>query len=87
MEASNSGSLSVSVMKTVLFDCDTEVGALISSTYIHSLLIAHLACWISPEFALKVSKIVNNFLIAEYQPLVARLTGIYVMTLKSRYYF
>ena len=42
-------------------------GTLISGAFIHALLIPHVACWISEEFALKVSKIVNDFLINEYK--------------------
>ena len=36
-------------------------------TYVHELLIPHIASWISPSFAIKVSKIVNSFIIKEYQ--------------------
>lgn len=36
-------------------------------TYVHELLIPHIASWISPSFAIKVSKIVNSFMIKEYQ--------------------
>jgi hypothetical protein len=34
-------------------------------TYAHPDLIPHIASWVSPKFAIKVSKIVNNFLIRE----------------------
>ena len=36
-------------------------------TYVHDLLIPHIASWISPNFAIKVSKIVNNFIIKEHR--------------------
>ena len=36
-------------------------------TYVHPLLIPHIASWISPVFAIKVSKIVNEFLVTEYK--------------------
>jgi len=39
---------------------------LISGTYCHPLLVPHIACWVSPTFALKVSEIVNNHIIADY---------------------
>ena len=39
----------------------------IRGTYVHSLLIPHVASWISPSFAIKVSEIVNSFMIKEYQ--------------------
>jgi hypothetical protein len=38
----------------------------ICGTYVHELLIPHIASWISPQFGIKVSKIVNNFLKNEY---------------------
>jgi hypothetical protein len=44
-----------------------QYGSLITGTFIHALLVHHVASWISAEFALKVNRIVNNFLIAEYQ--------------------
>lgn len=40
---------------------------LITGTYVHPLLIPHIASWISPIFAVKVSKIVNEFIIKEYK--------------------
>ena len=36
-------------------------------TYAHPDLIPHIASWVSPKFAIMVSKIVNNFLIKEYK--------------------
>jgi KilA-N domain/Protein of unknown function (DUF3627) len=39
----------------------------ISGTYCHPLLIPHIACWISPSFALKASSIINFFLIEEWR--------------------
>ena len=43
------------------------VDKLISGTYCHPLLIPHIACWVSADFALKVSEIVNNHFIDEYK--------------------
>ena len=40
---------------------------IISSSYIHLLLVPHLACWINPVFALKVGEIVNSFIVREYK--------------------
>jgi hypothetical protein len=34
-------------------------------TYVHPKLITHIASWVSPSFAWKVSEIVNNFLVKE----------------------
>jgi len=39
---------------------------LIRGTYVHELLIPHIASWISPQFGIKISKIVNSFIINEY---------------------
>lgn len=40
---------------------------IISGTYMHPLIIPHVACWISPDFALRVSDIINDFIIGEYK--------------------
>ncbi|HSA76301.1 MAG TPA: KilA-N domain-containing protein [Nitrosarchaeum sp.] len=39
----------------------------IKGTYVHPDLVPHIASWISPVFALKVSKIVNEYLVQEYK--------------------
>src|SRR3977135_4146059 len=39
----------------------------ISGTYFNPLIIPHIACWISPDFAIRVSEIVNHFLVGEYR--------------------
>jgi len=39
---------------------------LIKGTYVHELLIPHIASWISSKFAVKVSKIINSFIANEY---------------------
>ena len=39
----------------------------ISGTYINPELIPHVASWISPPFAIKVSKIVNSYIVREYK--------------------
>lgn len=44
-------------------------------TYAHPDLIPHIASWVSPKFAIKVSKIVNDFLIREREEEIRRLTG------------
>lgn len=43
---------------------------IICGTYVHELLIPHIASWISPKFAIMVSKIVNNYLVDEYTRLL-----------------
>jgi hypothetical protein len=47
----------------------------INGTYVHPKLITHIASWISPSFALKVSEIVNNFLVREREEEIRKLTG------------
>lgn len=47
----------------------------ITGTYVHPDLIPHIASWVSPKFAIKVSKIVNDFLIREREEEIRRLTG------------
>ena len=44
-----------------------EGDPLINGMYVHQLLIPHIISWISPKFAIKVSKIVNDFIISEYK--------------------
>jgi len=44
----------------------------INGTYVHPDLIPHIASWVSPAFAYKVSKIVNNFLIKEKEDEIIR---------------
>ncbi len=45
---------------------------LVTGTYVHPDLIPHIASWVSPAFAYKVSKIVNNFLIKEKEDEIIR---------------
>ena len=44
----------------------TEFDKLIYGTYFHPDIIVHLASWISNEFAYKVSKIVNNYIVIDF---------------------
>ena len=46
---------------------ETEVDRLKSGTYCHPLLIPHIACWVSPDFALLVSEVVNGYIAQEYK--------------------
>ncbi len=39
-------------------------------THVHPELIPHIASWVSPDFAVMVSKIVNTYIIREYQEAV-----------------
>jgi hypothetical protein len=51
-----------------LFDLSNDL----RGTYVHQDLIPHIASWVSPQFAIKVSKIVNNFIVREYKEEIMR---------------
>ena len=55
------------VLKYVSTTNVTDDDKAISGTYVHPLLIPHIACWVSPEFALKASSIINFFLVEEWK--------------------
>jgi hypothetical protein len=46
----------------------------LSGTYAHPHLVPHIASWISPEFAVKVSRIVNDHLVREYKEQIREKT-------------
>src|SRR6266699_3563873 len=46
---------------------ETDNGKIISGTYYNPLIIPHIACWISPEFAIRVGGIVNDYLVLNYK--------------------
>jgi uncharacterized coiled-coil protein SlyX len=43
----------------------------VRGTYMHPILIPHLASWASPEFAIKVSSIVNEYMEQQYKRTIA----------------
>jgi uncharacterized protein YoxC len=47
----------------------------ITGTYVHPNLVPHIASWISPEFGIKISYIVNNFIVNKYQQAVRERDG------------
>ena len=49
----------------ILIELKTEVGNDLRGTYVHMKLICHIASWVSPVFAIKVSEIVNNYYVRE----------------------
>ena len=55
------------VCKCIQTSSATAEDCIISGSYIHPLLVLHLACWINPVFALKVGEIVNSFIVREYK--------------------
>jgi hypothetical protein len=68
------GDLSAQICADRSFACKTiapancsEVDRLISGTYCHPLLIPHIACWISPTFAIMVSEVVNGYITSQYK--------------------
>jgi KilA-N domain/Protein of unknown function (DUF3627) len=63
-ENSRFGSLTIQKVYTAK---KTEIDCIISGTYCHPDLIPPIACWISPLFALKVSKIINGYIVNEYK--------------------
>lgn len=56
------------LIQTVLGGQNTEI----RGTYVHQILVPHIASWISPKFAIKVSLIVNNFVVQEYRDELSR---------------
>ena len=46
---------------------NTPTEQLKSGTYCHPDLIPHIACWVSADFAMKVSKVVNGYITLEYK--------------------
>src|SRR5271167_2776178 len=55
------------VVKSVITLNISDEDKAISGTYCHPLLIPHIACWVSPTFALKSSSIINYFITEEWQ--------------------
>ena len=70
------------VCKTILTDNRTEEDKLISGTYCHPLLIPHIACWCSPAFAFRISRVINFILIEDWKMKLARSQYAYVELLK-----
>src|SRR3977135_3856382 len=58
---------SILVRKHVRTVNQTDNQKAISGKYFNPLIIPHIACWISPDFAIRVSEIVNHFLLGEYR--------------------
>src|SRR3981189_803952 len=58
---------SIFVFKVVRTAQQTDAEKSVSGTYYNPLIIPHIACWISPDFAIIVSDIVNDFLVGEYK--------------------
>jgi hypothetical protein len=51
-------------LKMVNCNCFSEEGCIISGSYIHALLIPHVACWIIPESSFKASRIIKQLPVA-----------------------
>lgn len=52
---------------STIFILKEEVSNEVRGTYVHKRLITHIACWCSPEFAWKVSTIVEEFYEREFR--------------------
>src|SRR3981189_801146 len=57
----------ISAYKKVNTGNKTEIDYIISGTCCHPDLIPHIACLVSPEFALMVSKVINGYITQEYK--------------------
>ena len=55
----------VSVCKCITTENITAEDKLISGTYCHPLLVPHIACWVSADFAVMDIEVVNNYFIVE----------------------
>src|SRR5271156_1039264 len=53
--------------KTIHTSHETIADKLISGTYCHPLLVPHIACWVSADFAIMVSELVNGCISQEYK--------------------
>jgi hypothetical protein len=60
-------SASVDISTDELLIIPTDLPIHLRGTYAHPKLVPHIASWASPKFALKVSDIVNAYLVREYQ--------------------
>jgi hypothetical protein len=56
--------------------CDSvqNVANELRGTYVHQDLVPHIASWISADFAIKVSRIVNNMIVREYRETIREKT-------------
>jgi hypothetical protein len=55
------------VVRLVQTNNDNDPERAISGTYVHPLLVPHIACWVSPSFALKAASIINFFIVEEWR--------------------
>jgi hypothetical protein len=51
------------------------IDADLRGTYVHQDLVPHIASWISPQFAIKVSRIVNDFIVCQYEQAIREKNG------------
>ena len=66
-----SAGIPTEVSKYIQTENKSDQDRLISGTYIHPDLVPSLASWISPEFALKACRIINDYITHEYQEKLA----------------
>jgi KilA-N domain/Protein of unknown function (DUF3627) len=60
-------SLGKLVCKSIITQKKSDIEKLISGTYCHPLLIPHIGSWISVNFAVNVSKVVNAYIERQYK--------------------
>jgi hypothetical protein len=59
------------VIRFVRTSHESDIDKAIIGTYCHPLLIPHIACWVSPNFAIKVSSIINFFIVEDWRAKLA----------------
>ena len=64
-EISGVGNPTSELMSMIMITTGSKNETETRGTYVHPLLISHIASWCCPVFAIKVSKIVNHFAIKE----------------------
>lgn len=70
------------VCKTILTENRTGEDKLVNGTYCHPLLIPHIACWCSPAFAFRMSRVINFILIEDWKMKLARSQYAYMELLQ-----
>ena len=55
------------VCKSITTEKKSDIDKLISGTYCHPLLIPHIGSWISADFAIMVSEVVNAYIEHQYK--------------------
>jgi len=62
LSLSSTGNVNSSIIQIT----SKKFNGILRGTYVHELLIPHIASWVSPEFGIMVSEIINNHIANEY---------------------